>query len=52
MNWKTILALAVLCVPLAYCSVQHDKELSNLKIACLHNKGEWVVGWGGYCDFE
>jgi hypothetical protein len=52
MNWKTILALAALCTPLAYCSVEHNREYSKQKITCIKNKGEWDSGWGGYCDFK
>lgn len=49
MDWKTILALAVLAIPLAYCSVEDARITNDQKIMCIENKGNWT---GKSCRFE
>ena len=48
-NWKTILALTVFILPLAYCEIQRTEDESAVKIACIEKRGEWVRG---NCVFE
>ena len=48
-NWKTILALTALILPLAYCEIKRSEDDSAVKIACIEKRGEWVRGT---CDFE
>ncbi len=52
MNWKTVLALAVLAMPLAYCELESRKFESEEKIACIEKRGEWSSSYGGTCDFN
>lgn len=46
--WKEILALAVLVLPLAYCSVENTRETartrSAIEIACIEQRGELQYG--------
>lgn len=51
-NWKTIIALAVLAAPLAYCEMDAQRLKSSERIACIENGGEWRSSWGGFCEFE
>lgn len=51
-NWKTILALAVLAVPLAYCEAESRRLVAEEKIACIEKRGEWRSSWGGTCEFK
>lgn len=53
MDWKAILALAVLVAPLAYCaaemeSARLDAEARNVE-ACASAGGSWNGAWGGTC---
>ena len=48
-NWKTILALTALILPLAYCEIKRSEDDSAVRIACIEKRGEWVRGT---CDFE
>lgn len=52
MNWKNILALAVLTTPVAYCTVDDQRNTTNLKITCIQEHGEWHKTRGGYCEFK
>jgi hypothetical protein len=53
MDWKAILALAVLTTPIAYCTMNQVRaeEESNALIAeaCLESGHIWHPGWGGWC---
>lgn len=51
MDWKAILALAVLVVPLAYCEIDRQRQQSNEKIVCFQEGGEWTNAWGSTCKF-
>lgn len=44
MSWKTILALAVLAAPLAWC----EAEIAGIE-ACAKAGGAWSNSWRGYC---
>lgn len=48
-NWKTILALTALILPLAYCEIKRSEDDSAVRIACIEKRGEWIRGT---CDFE
>lgn len=55
MNWKTILALAVLVSPLSWCLAvdEADRRASNLEveIACINAGGTYGGTWGkSYCQ--
>jgi hypothetical protein len=54
MEWKTILALALLAVPLAYCTLEDSRQRVNahaeVEKACIAQKGEITLG--GKCTFE
>lgn len=52
MDWKTVLALAVLVAPLAYCEIDAQRQRTAEKIACIENGGKWRLYWGGTCEFE
>jgi hypothetical protein len=52
LNWKTLLALAVLTTPLAYCEMDAQRQRSAEKIVCIENGGEWRSTWGGTCEFK
>ena len=47
--WKTILALTVFILPLAYCEIKRTEDDSAVRIACIEKRGEWVRG---NCDFD
>jgi hypothetical protein len=53
--WKTILALAVLFAPVAYCEAesakaQADREAREIE-ACVKSGGAWSNSWRGSCSF-
>lgn len=48
-NWKTILALTVFILPLAYCDIKQTQGYYAAKIACIEKRGEWVRG---ACNFD
>lgn len=48
-EWKTILALTVLLLPLSYCTIQTEKYSSQVELACIEKRGEM---WNGQCTFE
>jgi hypothetical protein len=50
LNWKTILALAVLVVPLAYCEMDAQRQRSAEKIACIEHGG--VMNLRNNCEIE
>lgn len=54
MDWKTILALALLAIPLAYCTIEdtRERERTRLEIetACIAQKGE--LSLLGNCTFQ
>ena len=53
MDWKAILALAVLVAPLAYCETSHQSNRSAERIACIQAGGEWRTGLSGAgCQFN
>lgn len=49
MDWKNILALAALAIPLAYCSVEDARITNDQKIVCIEKRGNWS---GKTCIFE
>lgn len=49
-DWKIILALAILAMPLSYCEIQSRKSTSVEKIACIEQKGDWRAN--GRCEFK
>ncbi len=51
-NWKTVLALAVLAMTLAYCELESRKFESEEKIVCIEKRGEWSNSYGGTCNFD
>lgn len=52
MDWKTIIALAILVLPIAYCEAVTQKQRSIEKIACFQEGGQWSSLWGGTCTFD
>jgi hypothetical protein len=53
MDWKAILALAVLAAPLAYCEMNTQSMKHNERIACIQAGGNWGTGWGApSCTFS
>lgn len=52
MDWKTIIALAVLVLPIAYCEAAIQKQRSIEKIACFQEGGKWSIISGGTCTFD
>jgi len=54
MDWKTILALAVLVAPLAYCGAHMDdsrwQSRARIAEACFAAGGTWTDSWGGSCE--
>ena len=54
MDWKAILALAVLAAPVAYCTVDDQRAIREheavLAKSCFEAGGNWSQGWGGYCE--
>lgn len=55
-DWKHIIALAILVLPITYCTMEETKRRANkateLQLACIAGKGNWEVSWGGYCEFK
>lgn len=53
MDWKAILALALLAAPVAYCTVEEtrSRESTRLQIeaACIEQRGE--LTFSGKCTF-
>jgi len=47
MDWKAILALAVLVAPLAHCEVQFRNAMSKEKVACIEVGGN--IDWLNNC---
>ena len=56
MDWRNILALAVLAAPLAWCTAvtENDKRRvrAELQIACISAGGSWTNSWGGECTMK
>ena len=52
MDWKIILALAVLVMPMAYCEMDRQRQSTIEKVACFEQGGEWTRVWGGTCKFD
>lgn len=54
MNWKTILALATLMAPMAYCGAHIDdarwEARARMAEACFSAGGIWSDNWGGTCE--
>lgn len=54
MDWKAILALALLAVPLAYCTIEDTRERersrSAIETACIEMQGE--LTFNGKCTFQ
>lgn len=44
MDWKAILALAVLAMPLAWCANENEKQRRDFELECFKAGG--VVSWG------
>lgn len=52
MDWKAILALAVLIAPMAYCEMNAQQSKSAERVACIQAGGEWRSSWSGVgCRF-
>lgn len=49
MDWKAILALAFLAMPLAYCEIKSAETRVLEKVTCIEQKGNWE--WNT-CNFE
>jgi hypothetical protein len=49
MDWKAILALAVLVAPMAYCQSVDEAEKRKAQVECHRLSGEWTHAWGGRC---
>jgi hypothetical protein len=43
-QWKIVIALAVLALPLTYCEVKRIELGKTTEIACIEKRGEWVRG--------
>jgi len=41
MDWKVIVAIALLVMPLTYCEVGRQRLVTQEKIACLEQDGNW-----------
>ena len=53
MDWKAILALAVLVAPVAYCEMNAQQLKSAERVACIQAGGEWGSSWSGVgCRFS
>ena len=54
MEWKNILALAVLSLPLAYCTIQESdarwEARKAIETACIQQRGE--IGFDNTCVFD
>lgn len=54
--WKSILSLAVLAAPLAYCEAEDSKAREERHAreieACFEANGMWSNSWRGYCERE
>jgi hypothetical protein len=54
MNWKTILAIAVLVAPVAYCtaveSEQRIKSSNEIELECIKAGGN--MSWTGMCVIQ
>jgi len=54
MEWKGILALAVLALPISYCTILDTQERSAarkaVEIACIEQRGE--ITYNGKCSFD
>lgn len=55
-NWKHIIALAILVLPVTYCTLEQVKLRANketeIQLACIDAKGNWETSWGGFCEFN
>lgn len=51
MDWKVIIALVVLVLPLTYCEMERQALDTEIKLECIKQKGQWNNSWGGSCDF-
>jgi len=53
MDWRTIMALAVLALPLTYCEVRTQDFGHKEKLACIEKQGSWqVTKRGKTCVFH
>jgi hypothetical protein len=54
MDWKAILALALLAVPLTYCTIEDTRERERtrfaIETACIEHRGE--LTFSGKCTFS
>jgi hypothetical protein len=54
MDWKAILALAVLVVPMAWCVADDGRQAkardARIAEACLAAGHMWNSSWGGWCE--
>lgn len=51
-NWRNLLALSVLVIPLAYCQIRNTEAEATAKIECFKQHGNWSSYYGGTCEFE
>jgi len=56
MDWKAIMALAVLVCPLAWCAVDDARQTkerdARIAEACLAAGHMWHSTWGGWCEAQ
>jgi hypothetical protein len=54
MDWKAIMALAVLVCPLAWCAADDARQAkerdARVAEACLAAGHMWHSTWGGWCE--
>jgi hypothetical protein len=55
MDWKAILALALLAVPLTYCTIEDTRERERARVAietaCIEQRGT-ISSWSLRCTFN
>jgi len=55
MDWKAILALALLAVPLTYCTIEETRERERARVAietaCIEQRGT-ISAWSRHCVFN
>lgn len=53
MDWKVIIALAILVTPMAYCEMDSRRSKATERVACIQAGGEWRTQWSGVgCRFS
>lgn len=56
MDWRNVLALAVLAAPLAWCTAVTENDMrrvrAEMQMACISAGGSWTNFWGGECTMK